>query len=78
MSNISHLPKTKPKFPFRHIVLAGNSKTTPRIFSFSIVLGDEYLSYVTSIATDAPTFLGYIIKVLDSVSHVLQLDSRKN
>ena len=59
-------------------MLAGNSKTTPRIFSFSIVLGDEYLSYVTSIATDAPTFLGYIIKVLDSVSHVLQLDSRKN
>ena len=47
--------------------LAGSSKTAPRIFIFSIVLGAEYLSYVKSIATYAPTFFGYIISVLASV-----------
>ena len=31
--------------------LAGSSKTAPKIFIFSIVLGAEYLSYVKSIAT---------------------------
>ena len=41
--------------------LAGSSKTAPRIFIFSIVLGAEYLSYVKSIAPLAPTFYGYII-----------------
>ena len=34
--------------------LAGNSKTAPRIFIFSIVLGAKYLSYVKSIATLCP------------------------
>ena len=48
--------------------LAGSSKTAPRIFIFSIVLGAEYLSYVKFIATFAPTFFGYIISVLDSVT----------
>ena len=48
--------------------LAGSSKTAPRIFNFSIVLGAKYLSYVKSIATYAPTFFGYIISVLASVS----------
>ena len=33
----------------------------------SIVQGAEYLSYVKSIATFAPTFYGYIISVLASV-----------
>ena len=47
--------------------LAGRSKTAPSIFIFSIVLGAEYLSYLKSIATYAPTFLGYIIAVLASV-----------
>ena len=42
----------------------------PRIFIFSIVLGDEYLSYVKSIATNAPTFFGYIISVLASVKAI--------
>jgi hypothetical protein len=37
--------------------LAGSSKTAPRIFIFSIVLGAEYLSYVKSIETHARTFL---------------------
>ena len=47
--------------------LAGRSKTAPSIFIFSIVLGAEYLSYLKSIATYAPTFFGYIISVLASV-----------
>ena len=34
---------------------------------FSIAMGDEYLSYVKFIATEAPTFFGYIISVLASV-----------
>ena len=32
----------------------------------------EYLSYVKFIATEAPTFFGYIISVLASVSHLYQ------
>ena len=34
---------------------------------FSIAMDAEYLSYVKSIATFAPTFYGYIISVLASV-----------
>ena len=34
---------------------------------FSIAMGAEYLSYVKSIATFAPTFYGYIISFLASV-----------
>ena len=37
--------------------LAGNSKTAPRIFIFSIVLGAEYLYYVKSIETHARAFV---------------------
>ena len=37
---------------------------------FSITMGAEYLSYVQSIATFAPTFYGYIISVLASVYSV--------
>ena len=44
--------------------LAGSSKTSPRIFIFSIVLGAEYLSNVKSIAIFALTFFGYTISVL--------------
>ena len=33
-----------------------------------MAMGAEYLSYVKSIATFAPTFYGYIISVLASVS----------
>ena len=39
---------------------------------FSIAMGAEYLSYVKSIATFAPTFYGYIISVLASVYSVLK------
>ena len=42
----------------------------PRILIFSIVLVAEYLSYVKSIATYAPTFFGYIISVLASVCSI--------
>ena len=48
--------------------LAGSSKTAPRIFIFSNVLGAEYLFYyMKSIATYALTLFGYIISVLASV-----------
>ena len=39
---------------------------------FSIAMGAEYLSYVKSIATFAPTFYGYIISVLASVKPLMQ------
>ena len=50
--------------------LAGSSKTAPRILIFSIAMGAEYLYYVKSIATFAPTFYGYIISVLASVCNL--------
>ena len=56
--------------------LAGSSKTAPRIFIFSIVLGAEYLSYVKSIATYALTFFGYIISVLASVKTHLSMNQK--
>jgi hypothetical protein len=49
--------------------LAGSSKTAPRILIFSIAMGAEYLSYVKFIATESPTFFGYIISVLASVHY---------
>ena len=47
--------------------LAGSSKTAPRIFIFSIVMGAEYSFYLKSIATYAPAFLGYNNSVLARV-----------
>ena len=47
--------------------LAGSSKTAPRIFIFSIVLGAEYLSYVKSIETHARAFLALIILPIGTV-----------
>merc|ERR1711894_738018 len=40
-----------PNWPNWQCCLAGSSKTAPRIFIFSIVLGAKYLSYVKSIET---------------------------
>ena len=40
----------------------------PKILIISIAMAAEYLSYVKSIATFAPTFYGYIISVLVSVT----------
>ena len=48
--------------------LAGSSKTAPKNFIFSIILGAKYSFYVKSIATFAPTFLGYNNSVLVIVS----------
>ena len=59
--------KTGPNWPNWQCCLAGSSKRAPRILIFSIAMGAEYLSYVKSIATFAPTFYGYIISVLASV-----------
>ena len=47
--------------------LAGSSKTAPRIFIFSIVLGAENLSYVKSIETHARAFLPLNISAIGSV-----------
>ena len=40
---------------------------------FSIAMGAEYLSYVKSTATFAPTFYEYIISVLASVTEFTHL-----
>ena len=42
-------------------VLAGSSKTAPRILFFSFVLGAEYFSFVKSIAIYAPKKVDIII-----------------
>ena len=47
--------------------LAGSSKTAPRIFIFSIVLGAENLSYVKSIETHARAFLTLNILFIGTV-----------
>ena len=62
--------KTEPKWPNRQCCLADSSKTTRRIFIFSIVLqGTEYLSYVKYINTFALTLFEYIISVLASMNN---------
>ena len=48
------------------------SKRAPRILIFSIAMGAVYLSYLKSIATFAPTFFGYIISVLASVTYLVE------
>ena len=55
------------------MLLAGSSKTAPRILIFSIVLGAEYSSYLKSIVTYAPAFLGYNNLVLARVSYAENL-----
>ena len=72
-ANPAHLPQIWPNFEVNGLdwqcCLAGSSKRAPRIFIFSIVLGAKYLSFVKFIATRAPTFFGYIISVLASVTY---------
>ena len=51
--------------------LAGSSKTAPRIFIFSIVLGAECLSYLKSIETHARAFLTLIILSIGTVNSKL-------
>ena len=58
--------------------LVGSSKTAPKIFISSIILGAKYLSYVKSIATFVLTFFGYIILVLASVTIELLCNSSYN
>ena len=57
--------------------LAGSSKTAPRIFIFSIVLGAEYLSYVKYIETHARTFLPLNISAIGNV-FMLNVTSAKS
>ena len=51
--------------------LAGSSKTAPRIFIFSIVLGAKYLSYVKSIDTHARALLPLNISAVGTVLYLL-------
>ena len=71
IANPAHLPQNWAKFEVNGLdwqcCLAGSSKTAPRIFIFSIVLGAEYLSYVKSIETHARTFLPLNISAVGSV-----------
>ena len=53
--------------------LAGSSKTAPRIFIFSFVLGAKNLSYVKSIETHVRTFLPLNISVVGSVGNYNKL-----
>ena len=59
--------KIGPNWPNQQCCLAGSSKTAPRILTVSIAMGANNSFYVKSIATYAPTFLGYIISVLAMV-----------
>ena len=52
--------------------LAGSSKTAPRIFIFSIVLGAEYLFYVKSIETYTRALLTLNILSIGTVFFLLQ------
>ena len=45
------------------VYLAGSFKTAPRILIFSIAMGADYSFYVKFIATRAPTFFGYTVKL---------------
>ena len=49
--------------------LADSSNTAPRILFFSIAMDADNSFYVKFIATEAPTFFGYIISVLAMVTH---------
>ena len=59
--------KIGPNWPNRQCCLAGSSKTAPRIFIFSIVMGAEYLPYVKSIETHARAFLPLNILAIGTV-----------
>ena len=56
-ANPAHLPQNRAKL----------AKTAPRILIFSIAMDADNSFYVKFIATEAPTFFGYIISVLASV-----------
>ena len=51
--------------------LADSSKRAPRILIFTIAMGAEYLSYVKSIATFAPTFYGYRISLNNVLPYIM-------
>ena len=67
-ANPDHLPQN---WPNQQCCLAGSYKTAPSILIFSIAMGADNSFYVKSIATDAPTFFGYVYYF--SLSHSGQL-----
>ena len=62
-ANPAHLPQNWAKLA----KLAGSSERAPVIFIISIAIGADNSFYLKFIATDAPTFFGYIISVLAMV-----------
>jgi hypothetical protein len=58
--------------------LAGSSKTAPRIFIFSIVLGAKNLSYAKSIETHARTFLTLNILSIGTLSQRALIQIKKH
>jgi hypothetical protein len=60
--------KIGPNWPNRQCYLADNSKTAPRNFFFSIVMGADYLFFVKNIETHARTFLTLNILAIGRVS----------
>ena len=69
-ANLANLANFEVNWLDWQCCLAGSSKRAPRILIFSITMGADYSFYVKFIATRAPTFFGYIISVLASVSDV--------
>ena len=58
-ANPAHSPQNWAKLAKSAVLFSGSSKTAHRILIFSIAMDADYSFYVKSIATYAPTFLGY-------------------
>ena len=69
-ANPAHLPKNWAIWAELAVLLAGSSKMAPRILIFSIAVVADYLFYVKSIATYAPTFFGYNHSIIAIVGHL--------
>ena len=62
------LTKKWAKWAELAVLLSWQLQNSPRILIFSIAMGADYSICVKFIATRAPTFFGYIISVLASVT----------
>ena len=71
MTHIFNTSKNENHTSWELFYLAGSSKMVPSSLIFSIAMGADNSFYVKSIATDAPTFFGYVYYF--SLSHSGQL-----
>ena len=60
-ANLAHLPRNRAKWAELAVLVAGSSKTAPKILIFSTAMGAEYSFYMKSIATYAPQKVDIII-----------------